>query len=187
MPLVTKTSKGSTLTEAEFEGNFTYLDAKSNKVLQVLQVVKTTVFSTNSTSYVDITGLSINITPSKTNSQILILSTIATGGSSDNTTSNQGGLIRLYRDSTELGKPDSDTLSAIIAFLTHTPGVQTINYLDSPNSTSSLTYKLQTRRRSATGYEFVVINDSMMEWTHYATTGRVGRAISTITAIEIGA
>ena len=41
-------------------------------VLQVKQTIKTNAFNTSSTSFVDVTGLSVNITPSSTSSNILI-------------------------------------------------------------------------------------------------------------------
>ena len=43
------------------------------KILQVLQTVKTDTFTTTSTSFVDVTGLSVSITPATTSSKILIL------------------------------------------------------------------------------------------------------------------
>ena len=49
----------------------------AGKILQVVQVAKTDVFSTSTTnSYVDVTGLTINITPTKANSNILVMAVI---------------------------------------------------------------------------------------------------------------
>ena len=44
------------------------------KILQVVSTFKNDTFSTTSSSYVDVTGLSVAITPSATSSKILILS-----------------------------------------------------------------------------------------------------------------
>ena len=44
----------------------------AGSVLQVVQTVKTDTFATTSTSFVDITGVSVAITPSSTSSKILI-------------------------------------------------------------------------------------------------------------------
>ena len=50
------------------------LDASliGGKVLQVVSTAKTDTFSTSSTSFTDITGLSVAITPSATSSKILV-------------------------------------------------------------------------------------------------------------------
>ena len=53
-------------------------------VLQVKQTLKTNAFNTASTSFVDVTGLSVNITPSSTSSNVLIkvsLGALSMGGS----------------------------------------------------------------------------------------------------------
>ena len=44
----------------------------TGKILQVVQAVKTDVFTSNSTTYTDITGLNLAITPSSTSSKILV-------------------------------------------------------------------------------------------------------------------
>ena len=46
--------------------------AGGGKIGQVIQTVKTDVFSTTSTSFVDVTGLTASITPSATSSKILV-------------------------------------------------------------------------------------------------------------------
>lgn len=48
------------------------------KVLQVVRATDTTSRSTSSTSYVDITGMSVTITPQKSDSQILLIFTAQT-------------------------------------------------------------------------------------------------------------
>jgi hypothetical protein len=49
------------------------------KVLQVVSVAKTDTFSTTSNSFVDVTGLTLNITPSSTSSKILVLCDVKLG------------------------------------------------------------------------------------------------------------
>ena len=49
------------------------------KVLQVVSVAKTDTFSTTSNSFVDVTGLTLNITPSATSSKILVLCDVKLG------------------------------------------------------------------------------------------------------------
>jgi len=55
------------------------------KVLQVVSVTKVDAFTTTSASFVDVTGLTVSITPSATSSKILILSTFQAGNSGNNT------------------------------------------------------------------------------------------------------
>ncbi len=69
------------------------------KVLQVVSVTKVDAFTTTSTSFVDVTGLTVSITPSATSSKILILSTFQAGNSSNTT-----DLFNLVRDSTALAQ-----------------------------------------------------------------------------------
>jgi len=56
-------------------------DVKLGKILQVLQTIKTDVFSTTSTSYVLVTGLTQAITAASTNNKILVNVTIYGGNS----------------------------------------------------------------------------------------------------------
>ena len=67
-------------------------------VLQVVSTTKTDFFSTTSTTYVDVTGLSATITPSSTSSKILVSVTGASSGSADNSF----GYAVLLRDSTQI-------------------------------------------------------------------------------------
>jgi len=53
------------------------------KILQVVQTAKKDRFSTSSGSYVDITGMTVTITPTAASSKILISSTGIIGGSQD--------------------------------------------------------------------------------------------------------
>jgi hypothetical protein len=74
------------------------------RVLQVVQSTKNNVFSTSSATFVDITDLSVSITPSATTSKILVCMSVQTaaGGGGD-------ALIRLVRDSTAIAEGTSGT------------------------------------------------------------------------------
>jgi len=120
------------------------------KVGQVVSAVNTTAYQTTSSSYTDITGLTLNITPSATSSKILIMLQMTTqvfNGGSNNT----NGDIKLLRDSTDIqtldhyhrlaignGEPDNSTVSGSHIFL------------DSPSSTSQITFKYQGRSQAQT-------------------------------------
>jgi hypothetical protein len=145
----------------------------------VVSTTKTDTFTTSSTSFVDVTGFSVTITPTLSNSKILVLYS-ATVGSRQDTTRAQ---LRLLRDSTAIYIGDSagsrqqvssETISPLAAVAGAVSGV----FLDSPNSTSAQTYKLQMRAESANVVSF---NRSVTD-TDSAITGR---AASTITVLEV--
>ena len=113
------------------------------KIGQVLSTIIGAERSTTSSSYADITGLSQAITPTATSSKIFVVAQIMSDVRNGSGTQTYGG-IKLLRDSSTVeqndtfvqlnignGNPDKLKVSAIHSFL------------DSPNSTSSLTYKYQ--------------------------------------------
>ena len=128
-------------------GNITALPAGvGGKVLQVVSGTTTTTMNTTSTTYAD-TNLTANITPSSTSSKIYI--TVNQNVSLvDDTDDRVGAGLRLLRDSTVIYGGDQ----AYEIFLENNTGNATQNfitvnrnYLDSPSSTSQLTYKTQGR------------------------------------------
>ena len=122
-------------------------------VLQVVSTTKTDTFTTSSSSMVDITGLSASITPSSTSSKILVIANIyaSCNGSGFN-------LLNLVRDSTNLalgvdGTVENVTAASYVGDTNMQYALQenTIHYVDSPASTSSLTYKIQMNPSGNTG------------------------------------
>ena len=125
-----------------------YVRQTAGKVLQVVSTAKTDSFSAASTSYTDITGLSATITPSSSSSKILI---------SANTNGSIVAYIQLLRDSTAIFIGDTAgsrvrATQAIYATAQNIPTASSFVYLDSPNTTSAVTYKLQGRAESGTFY-----------------------------------
>ena len=157
-------------------GNATVLttDTSVGKILQVVSVNKTDVQSTTSTSYIDITGLSLNITPSATNSKILLTGNVVIHHSQ------YTAFVQILRDSTAIGTPATGSNSAYIVYNSEGDrnGGRAINFLDSPNTTSQVTYKIQFRRD---GGSTLYIN------AH--STGTTNDYISTsvLTAMEVAA
>jgi hypothetical protein len=141
---------------------------------QIVSVSKTDVFTSSSTSYVDITGLSASITPSKTSSKIFVLLTINV--SAEDACANS---LRLLRNATEIGGTAGTNggFASYGAPSYFRGSMQNIgfNFLDSPATTSSLTYKIQ----GITTNQFR-INQSMYSET---IPGRI--ADSTLTLVEI--
>lgn len=116
------------------------------KVLQVVSTTLTTHFSGTSSTFADVTGLSVSITPSSASNKILVFC--------DQKCSSSGyAKTRLLRDSTAIyvgTAPSSRTPanwgtftqgSPYYTFLLTLGGTST--FLDSPATTSSTTYKLQ--------------------------------------------
>ena len=111
------------------------------KIGQVLSVNGSTADAKTSTSYADITGMSLAITPTATSSKILILAKVnvlATGGGDD-----VGVRVQPLRGSTVLAANYSELYISDANEDPGTIGELKINYLDSPNTTSETTYKLQ--------------------------------------------
>jgi hypothetical protein len=114
--------------------------ASAGKVLQVVSAVDTTASTTTSNVYSD-SGLSASITPTSNTSKVLVMyhHLLFCSG-----TSPVGALVRLLRDSTTLLEVSgSDT--TLYATVTGIVGFNSVMYLDSPATTSSLTYKTQYR------------------------------------------
>jgi hypothetical protein len=121
--------------------------AAGGKVLQVITANTSSETTIANTSYQD-SGITASITPSAATSKVLILITGAVNlnrggtGSNDN---EQGAGMKLLRDSTTI--VDNASLSYLTLrnqdnAITSTFAFS-INFLDSPNTTSATTYKLQ--------------------------------------------
>jgi hypothetical protein len=139
--------------------------AGGGKVLQVVSANHSTAADSSSATYAD-TGLTVSITPSSATSKILVF---ASGIVAKN--NNNSGLyanVRLVRDSTQLS--EHIALAYTFSEIFNVVGYSA-NYLDSPNTTSSTTYKVQFASGNANAT---------------VTFGRSG-STSTITVLEIGA
>jgi hypothetical protein len=120
------------------------------KIGQVLSTTKTDSFNTTSTSYVDLTGITLNITPSATTSKILISLSLSCQLSQAN---NQVYYLKLVRGSTAIGGSSSDdafrmSYSASI----YVPQQVDFQFLDTPSSISQQTYKVQIKTSGDTFY-----------------------------------
>ena len=117
----------------------------------IVQTVKTTAFSTTSTSFTDVTGLSVAITPKNASSLVLVTVSIYTSNSAVALNS-----FNLLRDATALAQPAADTYSASMnasmAVVTNDDRTVALTFLDSPATVAATTYKIQMKVSSATGY-----------------------------------
>jgi len=125
----------------------------TGRIIQTVQATDGSSLSSSSTSYVD-TGLSASITPGATSSKILVLVSMGVFGA--DAAGSAGAAIKLLRDSTDLIVHSSMGAHPTITYL-YTAGTS-FSFLDSPSSTSSVTYK--TQFKSNGGENFVTDNGS---------------------------
>lgn len=142
----------------------------SGHVVQVVSATTTSGNTITSTSYVD-TGITASITPTNTSNKILILVSSPTLAVIGNNNS-RSIYARLLRDATQIALTVGEINSA--------PGSNSFNvenfdasfvYLDSPSTTSSITYKTQAYVSNSA--------DSMQVRFQFAST------TSSITLMEI--
>ena len=175
-----------TLTLPDEAGTIDTLQRAGN-VLQVLQAVKTDLQSISSSAYVDVSGLSVSITPSSASSKILV--SVTTTYASSHATETYAA-FKCLRDSTAIGISTAGTGSnrnASFGGSTNTGAganpyhmnAVSWEYLDSPATTSAITYKIQACGSSS--YPIVIINRMGSGTTNDYTTG----VTSTITVKEI--
>jgi len=139
--LTLPTTSGTVLTNG-INTNF-----PAGSVLQVVQSIYGTQVLSTSATYAD-TGLTATITPSSTSNKILVLVTAdgvyATGGASTIST------FQIVKNGSSLYEFGNGG-NAGATSLTIVTGSCSVNYLDSPSTTSALTYKLQIKNKYATG------------------------------------
>ena len=124
-------------------GNVTSLPAAiaTGKVLQVVSVQDLTVRSTTSTSFTKASnGYDLNITPTASNSNILLEASF--GGGID-ATSNRCWFT-IYRDSTNIGTGDGVTTHEVTG-ASSSEQSQHLLVVDSPSTTSQITYSIQMK------------------------------------------
>ena len=173
-------SNGVTKMSMDASGNLTANSfVGGGKVLQVLQAFKSdTLTVSNPTSYTDITGLSVAITPSSSSNKVLVIGTYCIMGD----TSTQG-YVGLFRDSTQIGLGDAVSNRVQASTQSYPNHVNegknsSFCFLDSPSSTSEITYKLATRNQ---GTGNVYVNRSQT----YTDSVQSSTNASTITVMEI--
>jgi len=139
---------------------------QTGSVLQVVQGTTTTQVSTTGITLVD-TGLSVSITPLFSTSKILVMVDQSSVGKAN---ADERVKIVLLRNSSQIA-----TLTELAAYNASSQnndiGSVTISYLDSPATTSAITYKTQFSTINGNGSAIVQWNPST----------------STITAMEIAA
>ena len=150
-------------------------------IIQVVQTTKTDTFSSTSSSFTDLTGMSVSITPTSTSSKILVSFSL---GCFQNGTAGSRAFVNIVRDSTNILIGDAATgHECTYAVCTRSANNNHIQVpvsgqvLDSPSTTSATTYKLQCS----------VGNDGGTMTLNRPNTAdaQSGNAASTITVMEV--
>ncbi len=158
----------------------------AGSILQVKQSVKTDTASSTSATFADISGLSVSITPSSTSNKILVTCSVYAGGDDNSFTG-----FKVLRGSTAIGLGTTGTGNqsnvSFSSFSTNATssafGLRStyFEFLDSPSSTSSLTYKIQFA--SLFNNDDVYINRSQQQ----SDSAVYMFPISSITVMEVAA
>jgi hypothetical protein len=161
-----------------------FRQAGAGQVLQVVSTTKTDTFSTTSTSFVDITGLTVAITPSATSSKILLLATFNYSATDPPTPYGFSFKFNGGNSSAFVGDTASNRTRAVFGNYMQDvwrPFQQSqiahMSYLDSPATTSATTYAVQTKTTAQT----VFINRSATD----SDAATHVRGAASITAIEV--
>tara|TARA_R110000796_G_scaffold139927_1_gene256107 strand:- start:574 stop:1257 length:684 start_codon:yes stop_codon:yes gene_type:complete len=168
LPFADSTARGTAL-PSPTDGQYSYLqDTNSTeywdgaawvaaggggKILQVLSTFKADSFSTSSTSFVDVTGLSVSITPSAATSKIFVIATLQGSNSGQSYTR-----FNLVRDTTSISQGTAgstynqtfQTQNQVDNAATVTQG--SVAFLDSPATASAVTYKIQMAASAGIAY-----------------------------------
>ena len=157
----------------------------AGKILQVVQTVKTNRTTIQSQTLTDITGMSVSITPSSASNKVLINYSVMIFSNA------MYYAIRLVRDSDStifIGDQNSSATAQLRAsFGSYDSSYAIANtiaqsFLDSPNTTSATTYKLQAYSPYSSSYIIGINSGVALDNYAYMTNG-----VSTITAMEVAA
>lgn len=162
-----------------------YVDAAAGggKILQVQSTTLTTATTTSGSSFADVSGLSVSITPSATSSTILVLATV----SMTTAVTQFGAQTRLMRGATPIAVGTSVSSRTATSWGAEgrvagvVGGSVAIMHVDSPSTTSATTYKIQTLEPAGSGTVYVNRTSTDTDSATYP------RGVSSITVLEIGA
>jgi hypothetical protein len=168
---------------------YSTVGAQAGQVIQVVSTNKTDTFTSTATgSGTDVTGMSVNITPSSASNKIFVMCSvnIAVGGAGEADILRGLKVVKVIGGSTTNSSPVNDNSGSKnnwTVFNQRSPydknGVlfSTMQYLDSPSTTSQITYKLQfgTGENAQAGTIYINRTDA----DNYM------RGASTITVMEV--
>ena len=154
-------------------------------IVQTKSTVKTDAFSTTSSSYTDVTGLSVTITPTATSSKVLVISQISGNGNA--ATQGYFTLARVISSTTDntifVGDSTGSRVRASLNMYENQNNEcknGTLVFLDSPNTTNEITYKIQCTNQGAST---VFVNRSSL----FQDSANSATLASSITVMEVSA
>ena len=131
-------------------------------ITQINQVIKTDVFSTSSTSFVDITGLSVTLTPKFSTSKIFVSFDVAVGH--DAATQHTVQLVRQVGGSDTIVNPVAYNQGTSLQYSSYNNDVANLGWdrehityqcIDSPATTSAVNYRLRTYIYSGSKIQYI--------------------------------
>lgn len=178
----TQTLTNKSIAATQLTGTIAASVLPAGSVLQVVSTTKTDTFSTTSTTFVDITGLSATITPRSTSSTILVNFSVNRGAAGATISG-----FQILRGATAICIGDaagSRTRSTTGAYPSNGDVISSyitssMIFLDSPATTSATTYKLQVK--SDLGAMTIYVNRDGVD----SDNASYLRCASTITVMEI--
>jgi hypothetical protein len=177
------------------EGQFAYIEAtkttqyydgaawvaSGGAVVQLKSVIKTDTFTAATSTFTDITGISVSITPTSASNKVFILVNIQ----GSNAVGTDAASLQLVRNSTNIAVGDAAGSRVVctsnLGAWTDTAvfGSNMIAFLDSPATTSATTYKVQGKSNG--GANTFSINRAIAD----SNTAVSNRTVSTITVFEV--
>ena len=162
-------------------GVLTWAEAGGGKINQVVQTVNSTISQMSSSSFADVSGMSVAITPSASNSKILITVSLYAGQNG-----NSVAFFKLLRGSTVIGSGADAGNRVGCNFSFGVDGgdghsqvhSNSYSYLDSPSTTNATTYKIQGASYNNATLTF---NRTPNDADHVTSA----RCTSVITAMEV--
>lgn len=182
---ITGLGVGTGIPANTLSGRVPAANANLGAVLQVVQFWTDATTLISSTGSFQNLGVSASITPTATSSKILVVYNVTLG-----VQNNSQMVVRLLRSGTVIGASNQSGGSRNLGSSVHTGGsnyspqhqvgTSGMTFLDTPNTTSALTYSLQVRTRNDQNYRVRLNAAEELNTFSYQTLG-----VSTITLYEI--
>ena len=149
-------------------------------IIQMKQALKTDAFSTSSTSFVDITGLSVTLTPKFSTSKFLVTYHVTVGHNTQ--TQNTIQLVRQVGGSDTVINPVAYNQGTSLQFFGSSNagwdrGVMAYQIIDSPATASAVNYRLRT----------YIYSNSVIQYVNRCHNSSNNTGTSVLTVMEISA